>query len=407
MKSKLLFVGLSAVFSGFFCTGFGQSLIGATFPFGVPVQENSGMSLSMGGAAGAVNADYNLMLRNPAGLGAVDKTVLSALFSFDFLRLSDASAHSNMVTATPQQISIGIPLGKFGTIGLSYNQRTNHAVAARFDTVFSYNGAPARFSSGLSENGGVAVWQIGYGASLWKKVTVGAAYERAYYSFDKSRVDSFSIPQPSRDSSKTQSALNGLRGGIVVPLAKMRIGISGEYFFSSDAKTDSAIYPYASRVPVPGTMDVQTYKLKLPPSLTLGLAYDFSPEWLVAADVSLSLWKFALTGNEKTTVTSAPGVSLGGQYIPAPNILTPRYWEIIRYRAGLRYTQLPSAKAYETALSLGTGLPIGKGAGVFDIGIEVGRRVSGEFPNMTEDIARIAIGFNGGRKWSKLSRGNY
>jgi hypothetical protein len=187
----------------------------------------------------------------------------------------------------------------------------------------------------------------------------------------------------------------------------MRIGISGEYFFSSDAKTDSAIYPYASRVPVPGTMDVQTYKLKLPPSLTLGLAYDFSPEWLVAADVSLLLWKFALTGNEKTTVTSAPGVSLGGQYIPAPNILTPRYWEIIRYRAGLRYTQLPSAKAYETTLSLGTGLPIGKGAGVFDIGIEAGRRVSGEFPNMTEDIARIAIGFNGGRKWSKLSRGNY
>jgi hypothetical protein len=240
---------------------------------------------------------------------------------------------------------------------------------------------------------------------------VGASYERAYYSFDKSRVQSFSfagtVGLPSRDSSKTKSALNGLRLGVVVPVAKMRIGLSGEYFLSADATTDSAVYDFGTNVPVPGTAEAHSYTLKLPPSLTVGLAYDFSTQWLAAADVSIVFWKFAMTGYETADVMYAPSVSVGGQYVPAPNLLTPKYWEIIRYRAGLRYTQLPSAKAYEIMGSLGTGLPIGKGTGVFDIGIEGGVRVSKEFPDLKEDVLRIGIGFNGGRKWSKLSRGNY
>jgi hypothetical protein len=408
MKSKLLLVGICA---GFCAASYSQSLIGATVPFGIPLHENSGMSLSMGGASSATNADYNVMLANPAGLAATDKTVLSSLLSFDFLHLAESSAHTNMITLTPQQISVGIPLGAFGTIGVSYNKRSSHNVSAQYSTGFSYNGSPAEFRCGLSETGGVSVWQIGYGIPLWKKVQLGASYERAYYSLDKSRVQSFSyagsLELPSRDSSKTKSVFNGLRLGTVVPIAKMRIGLCGEYFFSGDAKTDSAVYPYASDVPVPGTAEVQTYKLRLPPSLTLGLAYDVSPEWLAAADMSLVFWKSASTGNENASVLYAPSVSFGGQYIPAPNLLTPKYWEIIRYRAGLRYTQLPSAKAYEVMLSLGTGLPIGRGVGVLDIGLEFGKRISGEFSNLTEDVARIAIGFNGGRKWSKLSPGNY
>jgi hypothetical protein len=418
MKIKSSFVALCALCSlcalcaGIFSEGHGQSLIGATVPFGLPVHENSGMSLSMGGASSAANADYNVILLNPAGLAAIDKTVLSALFSFDFLKIAEPSGHTNMMSLLPQQISVGIPLGAFGTMGLSYNQRTNHYVSTQYDTAFSYiDTTQGAYRSGLSEAGGISMWEIGYGVSLWKKLQAGVSYERAYYSFDKSRVQQFdygSLGQgPSRDSSKTQSALNGIKLGAVVPLAKMRIGLCGEYFFSADATTDSAIYENSTNTPVTGTAQQQSYKLRLPPSLTLGLAYDFSPEWLVAADVSLTFWKFALTGNENADVKYAPGVSLGGQYLPAPNLLTPKYWEIIRYRAGVRYTELPSAKAYEIMVSLGTGLPIGRGTGVLDVGIEGGTRVSKEFPDLSEDVLRLILGFNGGRKWSKLSRGNY
>jgi hypothetical protein len=414
MKSTLSVVvlcALCALGAGIFSQSPGQSLIGATIPFGAPLHENSGMSMCMGGASSAAKTDYNVMLMNPAGLCSIDKTVLSALFLFDYLRLSESSGHTNMMSLVPQQISVGIPLGRYGSVGLSYNLRSSHNVSAQYDTVFTYNGTSGRYSSGLSENGGVSVWQLGYGVLLGKTVQAGLSYERAYYSFDKSRVTTFSYAslgdRPSRDSSKTQSALNGLRLGVVMPLAKMRIGLAGEYFFSASAKTDSAVYEFLSTVPVTGTDEEKSFRLRLPPSLTLGLAYDFSPEWLAAADVSLVLWKFAMTGNETADALYTPSISFGGQYIPAPNLLTPKYWEIIRYRAGIRYTQLPSAKAYEFTVSLGTGLPIGRGAGVLDLGIEGGVRVSRQFPGLSEDIVRIDIGFNGGRKWSKLSRGNY
>jgi hypothetical protein len=409
--SAVVLVALCELCAGLLALGHGQSLISASIPFGNSLHENSGMSLSMGSASSAAHADYNVMLMNPASLAGTDKTVLSALFLFDFLRMSEPAEHTNTMTLLPQQISVGIPLGTFGTVGLSYSQRTNHDVSAEYDTTFTYNGSDGRYSTGLSEGGGVSVWQLGYGIPVWKIVQVGASYERAYYSYDKTRVETFAYAslgeRPSRDSSYTGSALNGFRLGAVVPLAKLRIGLSGEYFFSANARTDSAVYEFQSTVPVTGTAEDQTYKLKLPPSLTLGLSYDFSPEWLAAGDVSLVFWKFALTGNENADVMYAPSISLGGQYLPAPNLLTPKYWEIIRYRAGLRYTQLPSAKAHEMMVSLGVGLPIGRGAGVLDIGIEGGARVSKEFPNLTEDIVRIGIGFNGGRKWSKLSRGNY
>jgi hypothetical protein len=417
MKSKLSIVVCVALCAGIFAAGQAQSLIGATVPFGAPIQENSGMSLSMGGASSAANADYNVMLMNPAGLASIDKTVLSAMFTFDFLHLAESSGHTNMMTTTPQQISVAIPLGRFGTLGLSYDQRTNHNVSAQYDTSFKYvtDTSSATFSTGLSEIGGVSVWQIGYGIRLWNILQAGVSYERAYYSFNKSRVSEFtfqgSVVAPSRDSSKTQSTFNGLRFGLVLPVSKLRIALGGEYFFSSSARTDSAVYEYAgtstTALPVPGTAADHRYTLRLPPSLTFGLAYDFTPEWLAAADVSLVFWKSALTGNETAEAMYAPSVSVGGQFLPAPNLLTPKYWEIIRYRAGIRYTQLPSAKAYEIMVSLGTGLPIGRGAGVFDIGIEGGARVSKDFPGLTEDIVRLAIGFNGGRKWSKLTRGNY
>jgi hypothetical protein len=415
MKIKLSAVvicALCALCAGIPLTAHGQSLIGASVPFGLQLHENSGMSLAMGGASSATNADYNLMLKNPALLSAIDKTVLSALFTFDFIQMSDATGHTNMMVAAPEQISVGIPLGRFGTVGLSYDQRTNHAVSAEYDTVISYKypDSLATYSQGLSENGGISVWQLGYAIQLWKRLQIGASYERAYYAFSKSRVETFAYERSitsSRDSSKTACVFNGLRFGLVAPLAKVRVALSGEYFFSSNAKTDSAVYPFASTVPVPGTADAYTYKLRLPPSLTLGLAYDFSQEWLTAADLSLVFWKSAITGSENTHALYAPSVSLGAQYFPAPNLLTPKYWEIIRYRAGFRFSQLPTFDASEITLSLGTGLPIGRGAGVCDIGVEVGRRSSGTYPNLKENVVRIAVGFDGGRKWSKLSRGNY
>jgi hypothetical protein len=409
MKTKALFICLC---TGYIAASFGQSPLGLTFPYGIPIQPNSGMSLTMGGAACAVANDHNVMLRNPANLGVVDKTVLSALYSFDINRVVESSKAANFFSSTPLQISIGIPFGIAGTLALSFDQRSERSALFRDGVTVPYYGSSVTDSLGLVAKGGLVGWQAGWGISIKKYFQIGVSYERYYLSLEQTRLSSTSfnsVTTTSRDSTKVEGSGNGVRGGILVPVGNLKIGLAGEYNFVIDAKSVKAVYANQSYVPTENSLVVEKLSLRFPPSLSFGLSYDFSPEWLVASDLTLQFWSMSKFSGilVQPGANTATGISLGAQFIPAPNLLTPKYWETMRYRAGLRFTQLPGKDSYEYMLCLGTGLPLGNGMGLVDIGIEAGRRQSGLFKNYSEDVLRIGVGFNGGHKWAKTSKGNY
>lgn len=406
MKSTLFLIVLCA---GYAVGGFGQSLLGLTFPCGVPVQENSGMSLTMGGAGCAVADDYNVMLKNPANLGAVDRTVFSALFSMDMLRIADAGQHTDFISFTPSQVSIGIPFGIAGTVGLSYDLRADRSAFFRNKAVVGYSDSVLL---GFAARGGLVSWQVGWGHFILHAVYIGISYERFYLDAEQTRLSTMyfsGVETDSRDSTKVDGQGNGIRAGVLVPAGKVKLAVSGEYCFTGDAESFTGVYPSGSTVPSANTYTTKTFSLRLPPSLSLGISYDVSPEWLVASDVSLGFWQLSQFSGmlAQPGAATTTGISLGAQFIPAPNLLTPKYWETIRYRAGLRFTQLPGKDSYEYMLSLGTGLPLGKGFGLLDIGLEIGRRESGLFKDYSEDVVRIGIGFNGGHKWANPAKGTY
>ncbi len=414
MKSRSFLFVLCA---GFAAASFGQSLLGLTFPFGIPVQPNSGMSLSMGGAGCAVAAENNVMLLNPANLGSIDRTVLSALFSFDFTQISAQASHTNFYAANPVQISIGVPVGAVGTFGISLEQRDDRTSLFESETSFTYKNTSAIYGQGLSARGGMYSWQIGWGRSIRKVAQVGISYERFYLSAEQTILSELELASGtdtsgasnSRDSTHIGSSGNGVRAGIVVPVGSLRVGLTGEYFFNSSASFTRALYSYGDTASAVNSATSSSFNLRLPPSASLGLSYDFSPEWLVAADLSLVFWKYAQVQGmlPQPEVGTAAGFSLGAQYIPAPNLLTPRYWETIRYRAGVQISQLAAKDSYEYLVSLGTGLPMGRGTGILDIALEIGRRQSGQFSGYSEDFIRLAFGFNGGHKWVQSSKSTY
>ncbi|HUI92143.1 MAG TPA: hypothetical protein VLX68_07850 [Chitinivibrionales bacterium] len=387
----------------------GQSLLGITFPYGVPVQTNSGMTLTMGGAGSAVAGEHSVMLKNPANLGTIDRTVFSALFSVDMLRISDAGEHSNFLSFTPSQVSIGIPFGVAGTMGLSYDLRGDRSAFFRSKTVSGYADS---ILLGFAARGGLVSWQAGWGYDIMHFVNIGLSYERVYLDAEQTRLSTIyyqGVETDSRDSTLFAGWNNGVRAGVLVPVGKVKLAAAGEYFFTGDLETFSGVYPSSSNVPAANTYTDQKASLRLPPSLTLGISWDISPEWLAASDVNFGFWQ----ASEFPDVLSQPGVatttgfSLGAQYIPAPNLLMPRYWETIRYRAGIRYTELPGKGSHEYTLSLGAGFPLGKGFGILDLGLEIGRRESGLFKDYSEDMVRIVIGFNGGHKWASPVKGTY
>lgn len=391
----------------------GQSVLGVSFPFGVPVQENSGMSLSMGGTANAAASDQNIMLRNPANLGTIDRTVYSALYSFDYTRISASSSHVNLFSSFPTQLSFGIPLGAVGTMAFSFTQKSDRKTEFQVDTSLVFNSLSVSGSRGFVTGGGLVAWQAGWGRSFGRWCQLGLGYERLYFSTDQTILsttnDEVNGAASSRDSSDISSRIDGIRFGLAVPVRAWRIGLSGEYFFNAGTTVSRGVYANASTVPVSGSSQNTSFTLRLPPSLTLGVSYDISPEWLVASDLSAVFWdRYDSEGMlADATDASALGFSAGAQYIPAPNLLTPRYWETIRYRAGLRFNQLPSGDSREFMGSLGLGLPIGHSTGILDIAIEAGTRTSNRFPGLSENVVHIGLGISGGHKWTKSSRGNY
>jgi hypothetical protein len=50
---------------------------------------------------------------------------------------------------------------------------------------------------------------------------------------------------------------------------------------------------------------------------------------------------------------------------------------------------------------------MGKGTGIFDVAVELGRRESKQYANYSEDFLNLVFGFNGGHKWVQSTKSTY
>jgi hypothetical protein len=123
---------------------------------------------------------------------------------------------------------------------------------------------------------------------------------------------------------------------------------------------------------------------------------------MAAVSSEITLWeRYSSSITLGGKVDKALSFAAGAQYIPAPNLLAPRYWEIMQYRASFRYRELPVVSGSEFAFTLSTGLPLLRGGGLVDLIAEYGRRSDSRFSGYSEQFVNFSIGINGGRKWSQ------
>jgi hypothetical protein len=382
------------------CSLHAQSVLSVLYPFGLPQAHATGPSLAMGGAGTGVQNDFFGMADNVANLGGMNRAVFSAVTSFDFVSINQGNKHSTLFALSPRLISFAFHINPVGTFGFSLDQRSSKFLRYVTDSVITLNdGSSITDSLGYARQGGLSSWQVGWGRAIGRLAFVGVGYERMYLSGEDITMHSADISSgtPRYDSVNIIFRGNAFRGGILIPLQKLTIGMSGEYVFTGDAErtvgsTDSTNAAH------------QTFSLTLPPSLSLGASYALSPSWLASVSSGITLWKkyrstlpdtLPLGGKVDNALSFAAGV----QYIPAPNLLVPKYWEIMQYRAGFRYTQLPVVTGSEFAFTLGIGLPLLKGGGLIDCVAEYGKRTDSRFTNYSENFLQLFIGINGGRRW--------
>ncbi|MBD3316908.1 MAG: hypothetical protein GF344_14060 [Chitinivibrionales bacterium] len=264
----------------------------------------------------------------------------------------------------------------------------------------------------IAQSGGITGWELGWGRVLGSRLYVGVTYQRIYLNMDSTftREVTSVVGDTEWDSTHTLFRGNGFRAGILLPLGDFHVGISGSHVFEAPLEKSVGTYRYENNYGSEKTISTvkREKNLKIPSAVSIGLAWQGDSKWLVASDVSVSAWRTYSAGGLLPTVDRdyAPSFSLGAQYIPAPNLLAPKYWETIRYRSGFRAHALPLENNSEYAFSLGTGLPL-RGGGLLDLSLEVGRRGDEHLRDLSETFVRFGVGFNGGRMWSRSQDTNY
>lgn len=388
-------------FLGIFTSiNWGQSIFSLNYPLGLPLNSNSSSAHQMGGVSVGIPNDHNIMLTNPGNLGAIDNIAFSSLLSIDYLRISDAGSYTDHMSVLPQQVSFALPLGYAGTVAFSISKPSNASFKFRTTEPFG------RIS--VHRNGGFNSWQAGIGHSIGEFVNIGFAYERGYFTVKQNKfTESTDHEMFEQDSSGLSFRGNGIRMGIMGTIKEFAIGIAGNYYFEDNLTYRQGLYTGSetSAYSTSGSLSMQP-----PPAISGGVSYSFSPKLLVGADVAVTLWDYYSISQEGILVDISNDNSvmfaLGARFIPAPNLLAPKYWETMHYRAGFRYAQLPGNTSQEFAGTLGVGFPL-KGNGLFDFGMEIGNRTSDTFNNYNETFLHFSIGINGGGKWHKTNTNTY
>lgn len=399
-----------------------QSLFGVRYPGGLG-STKTGFASRMGGAGIGVNNGYLLMAHNPGNLGNINQSVYTLKFTLDYTRLYEGDEHSDFVSMVPDLVGFAFPLGNIGTFGLTFSkERGNKYAYKSADGVIATNsltGETLTGWTGFYRKSGTTAWEVAWGHKAWKFFRPGISYRRYYFSIEDNRVVKVDNFGGTGDSTDVKQSGNAIRGGFSGSIGKFTYGLSANYNFMSDARykrmiqgIDSLSSGYHSSLTHVNAKLDTTYDLQLPPSGGIGLSYKINEKMFVAADFSMELWEDAYTNgptslffekyqNTKTT-------SLGFEFIPAPQLLAPRYWEKILYSGGIRFGSLPIEGDIEFAANIGFGLPIGR-AGLLDLAFEGGTRRSDspELENNHENFFKFSITTSGGKKWKKKSNQVY
>jgi hypothetical protein len=377
-----------------------QSVLSMQYPGGLPIAHATGPSIAIAGAGTGVRNDFFGMADNVANLGGMNRAVFSASTSLDFNSIHEGSSSSSFLTLSPRLFSFSFAIAPVGTFGFSLDQRTSMRlkIVRFFDTTLN-NGIQVTDSIGIAQRGGVKSWQAGWGRAIGRWGFVGLSYERIYLSSENINRESGTlgdgITLPADDSTRYLFRGNAVRGGILVPVRKLTFGMSGEYVFKDNAKK-------TVRATMTARNSDTKFSLSLPPSLSFGVSYSPSPSWMAAASSGITLWQsYRSTDTLGGKVDNAWSIAAGVQYVPAPNLLVPRYWEVMQYRLGIRYCELPVVTGSEFALTAGVGLPLLKGGGLLDCIAEFGIRSDSRHTTYSERFLHLYVGINGGRRWSQ------
>ncbi len=145
-----------------------------------------------------------------------------------------------------------------------------------------------------------------------------------------------------------------------------------------------------------------------PQGFSAGLSYTYDNRLTVAADYRQQNWKDASYFGVTDTLSNARRLSVGFEYLPA--FVGQSYFQVIKYRAGLHfsesYVKFAGQSLKEIGFSLGAGLPVRGIRSVINVMFEANRTITAD-PNLIQEFnLKLAVGITFNENWFVKRRFN-
>lgn len=136
----------------------------------------------------------------------------------------------------------------------------------------------------------------------------------------------------------------------------------------------------------------------LPQQLHAGISVEHNNSLLIGVDVGLQQWsQYRTADNKSASLIDARSLAVGAEYTPKPT--SNRYWDLVTYRAGFQYNEMPylvsGLKINDVNGSLGVSLPLGSYlVNHVSLALVVGQRGILTGNQVRERYARVALGIS-------------
>ena len=434
--SKRMFRRLTIIAAGMFLAGFSaaaQTQNGefssyspySVFGVGDIATPGSTYNLGMGGVGLASRNNRYLNTVNPAAVTARDS--LSFMLEF-FVNNSNLLMEQNIGGSTVQMLKNSSNIGGFGAsfpiwrssafvAGLAPYSSTGYRYSY-YETNQDVIATEGNIDYVNFGQGSLYKLYLGAGATLWKKLSLGAELDYVFGNCEKGFYQSFKKTPHNEVQDIYKLSLHAF-----VP----KLGIQYEQAFGSKSKicfgaTFSpsvglrGIVDYnrnavgaAETITVESSSDTLAKhpgNLKLPAELGIGVAWRYGDKFRAEFDWTGSFWKnsgidthegFGNDSGNKFSARNRNVFRAGVEYIPNPNDI--RYYrKRITYRAGAyrinEYYNYSGNSVSSTGVTLGMTLPVFRWYNGLSFALDAGRRGTLDGGMVRESYIKISVGVN-------------
>jgi hypothetical protein len=358
-------------------------------------------SEAMGGVSLASPSENYINNLNPASLTRFDSTsfiftagIEGYLSSFQSRNVIKSAADLNF-----NHIALGFPVTKWwgAALGVSPLSRVGYNVTMYLPIEGTINYFKTKFSG----SGGVTQYYMLNSIHPFKQLSLGINVSYLMGTIEHTELDKlseFDYPDVTKTDTRYFSNfyyLFGLQFDQNIGKHRLSAGIT----FSPPQKLKIR---HDVEILIPGVDTIRSVpdnrdNFEMPLTIEAGIAFNINSVFELEFDYGLEKWSVVENSFRRARLTDSYHYNFGLEFSPSEK-LTRSYLRMIKYRAGAyyqkNYIEMRGNEILDRGVTIGAGLPIGRGRSTLDISIGLGRLGTLNDGLVQETYGSLKLGFN-------------